>query len=362
MLSENDIIAVNSKFGLDDYPLKNSLLSSVMKKLRQKRVPIPKDEIYSLLYLGNIVQLWLQSPPCRFSEAGFCTICNYWKGHRIDNIVASVTASAKIQGHPKSILLNTCGSVLDTYELPLKEREYLFSWIRNLNIPEVIIETHLSTLTPESLRHVAEFLPDKQICFEVGIESMNPNVLFYYLNKPCRTDDFRKILLELHRYKNFRAIANIILGSPFMTKKEQEADAINSILSLLEIGFDYAVIFPVNIKPLTVPALLYENGMYDRILLDSLINVLERLPDEILPLVNTAWYGNRSEEGVIPPDCGCEEKVKLIDIYNTVETPKERREILNHLCRLRAKNTSNSTLTFKARLESGYSFLKSYLL
>lgn len=358
LLSNNEVSELNAMFALNAYPWHNSLLSSVMKKLRQKRTPIPEDYIYSLTYLGDIVQLWLQSPPCRFSEYGSCSMCNYWKGRRIHNIADKVTASANFTGKPNSIIINTCGSVLDSYELPIREREHLFTWLNNTDIPEVILETHIYTLTEECISHTAKLLERKQVCFEVGIESSNPQVLFYCLNKPNTSNNFKKVLDNIHRHKNFKVIGNVILGAPFLTRREQETDARNSIMFLLENGFDYVVVFPVNIKPLTIPELLFKNGMYHRIHIDSLINVLENLPYDALQLVNTAWYGNRCEKNVLPPYCDTPEKITLMDCYNKAQTSRERKNILEQLCRLRGSFSDRPSLPIKTRLENAYHFLQ----
>ncbi|MBQ7219425.1 MAG: hypothetical protein IJS28_00435 [Synergistaceae bacterium] len=365
LLQQNDIREINSRFRLHDYPSRNRLLSDVMISLRRQRRLIPHDYVYSLTYIGDIVQLWLQSPPCRFSEAGSCTMCNYWKGRRIPDIAGKVTASAKIEGNPHSILINTCGSVLDDYELAAAEREQLFSWVNELDIPEVILETHISTLTQDCIDMTAEIFSGKTVYFEAGIESVSNDVLFYCLNKPRINYDYSGILAAIHRHKNLKAIANVILGAPFLTREEQEADALNSIIFLLDNGFDYAVLFPVNIKPLTLPELLMKHGLYSRIQGDSLINVLSSLPDEMLPLVNTAWFGNRSEDGVIPPEYDedtREEKLRLLEMYNVSPSVSERRRIINRLLCLTNETATDSSEAFRTRLEHAYSLIEDNML
>ena len=370
-LSENDIIELVGKFRLHSYPVNNILLTSIMKILRTKRSKLPLSYTYSLTRFDDLLQLWIQSPACRFSEAGFCSVCNYWNGSKIENIASKIISSAVIDNSVHSILLNTCGSVLDDYELPREERKKILIWLKSFGFKKIIFETNITTLNYENLEEIARIFTDEKIFFEVGIESVHNDILFFCYNKLSHSDEYENLINKIHKYKNFSIIANVMLGAPFLTRCEQEYDALQSIISLLDCGFDYVVLFPVNIKPQTLPELLIRLGFgYSRIKGSSLISVLNKLPEEKLSRVNIAWYGNRYEDGVIPPEYEQDKRneiINLLDKYNTLEDSSQRKKIIDFLIKFidikftKIDSDGRYTMPLRDRLDKAYSILQNYL-
>jgi uncharacterized Fe-S cluster-containing MiaB family protein len=130
---------------------------------------------------------------------------------------------------------------------------------------------------------------------------------------------------------------NVIFGAPFLNPEEQVEDAVRSISYLLDNHSDYIVLFPVNIKPHTLFMDLYQRGEYHPVPIRIMADMLLDYFSDKLEKINVAWFGDRSEEGVIPPAycriCG-QRTVYLFQQYNMLETANERKIILQQIRRL----------------------------
>lgn len=300
MLTEEERKYLDHKYSLQHLSGDNRLLSAVMRHIRKSRPLLASDNAFSLFETSNLAQIWLQTPACRFSKQGKCTICNYWSGQKIPGLIRRMEQALYIPSNINTLLINTCGSCLDPEELTAEEQMQLFRWLNRQHAENIIFETHMATLSEDTIRHVYEMFPNKKISFEIGQESTDRDVQFYSLNK-LLADKGRAIIFDrVHRY-GMEIIVNVILGAPFLSRQEQIEDAVSSITALLREGADYTMLFPVNIKPATLIHFLYETDMYGPVDGDMIISVLESLPLQFLTRVNVAWYGEHQEPNVIPP-------------------------------------------------------------
>lgn len=328
MLKEEERKYLDEKYELCHRRGNNRLLSSVMRCIRKERKILKPDNEFSIFEMSNLVQLWLQTPACRYSEEGMCTICNYWAGQKIQRLIDKVEEEVCIPQNADTILINTCGSCLDQRELTLAEQEQLFKWLGRQHAKDIIFETHMATLSEDTVQRVHAMLPDKKVFFEIGQESIDKDVQFYCLNKPL-SDAGRKCILDRIRRYGMESIVNVILGAPFLNRDEQIADAIYSINELLQEGADYIMLFPVNIKPDTLIHFLYKVGLYEPIDGEMIVRVLEAIPEQFLSRINTAWYGEHQETGVISPNIPEEDKDEFYEImaaYNSSNSTRERKE------------------------------------
>lgn len=364
MLTEEERRYLDHKYSLQHLNGDNRLLSSVMRHIRKSRPLLAPDNAFSLFETNNLAQIWLQTPACRFSVQGKCTICNYWSGQKIPGLIRRVEQAVYIPPNIDTILINTCGSCLDPEELTAEEQLQLFQWLNRQHTENIIFETHMATLSEDTVRHVHEMFPDKKISFEIGQESTDRDVQFYSLNKPL-ADKGRAIIFDrVHRY-GMEIIVNVILGAPFLSRQEQIEDAVSSITALLREGADYTMLFPVNIKPATLIHFLYETAMYEPVDGDMIIGVLDSLPMQFLPRVNVAWYGEHQEPGVIPPRVPETDRAEfntLLATYNdcnSMEMRKGHLQTLLHKSEVQKWKPIRETMDkpFMARIDRAYSRL-----
>lgn len=328
MLTEEERRYLDDKYALRHTGGDNILLSSVMQYIRKSRSLLNSLDIFSVFEKNDLIQIWLQTPACRFSLEGKCTICNYWAGQEISGLIAKMVKSVSVPENINTILINTCGSCLDPSELAVKEQEQLFEWLNKQHVNDIILETHMSTLSEDMVRCVYRMIPDKNLFFEIGQESTDMDVQFYSLNKPLPKRGRDIIIDRVHRY-GMKSIVNVVLGAPFLSREEQICDTIDSITTLLQEGADYIMLFPVNIKPNTLIHFLYDIGMYISVDGNMIASVLDSLPKEFLPRVGVAWYGEHQEPGVIPPYIPEVDRKKfnmIVSFYNSSDSMDERKQ------------------------------------
>lgn len=361
---------LNEKYGL--LPGKgqdNRLLCMAMQALRSHRAPLPHKDAWALFRTEDYVQLWLQTEACRNSKRGSCTVCNYWNGKRLPGIVDELIAQDPLPPDCRTLLLNTCGSCLDPLELSPEEQERLFAWIARHSCKRVILETHADTLNQETAGRVRQSFPNQELFFEFGIESTSADTLFYCLNKRAPQKSVPELVETVHQYRAF-CIANVLLGAPFLSRREQVEDAVRTIRELLRQGVDYITLFPVNIKVCTLPYFLRLHHRYDAICEDMIVDVLAQFPTDELPRIDVAWYGEHQEDGTIPP-CFCPkcqaELPRLLQIYNHAETSAEREGVLAKMRGLRcvcppADASGRKIDSLYSRLDDGYGLILEDLL
>lgn len=369
-LSEQEKRQLDQAYGLSPsgYRDENRFLGQAMCILRRQRPILSIEMAYELFCLSEFVQLWVQTSACRYSQLGRCTVCNYWNGQKVPHVVDKVISSCRIPAGHSTLLLNTCGSCTDPQELDLEEQEKLFAWIAGQDFQRVILETHVDMLDEKSLRRIRRMFSEQQLFFEFGVESVSSETLFYCLNKRPPKKSIPEIIGQFHACQAY-AIINVLLGMPFLSPQEQVDDAVCSILELLGQGADYLVLFPVNIKPHTLPHFLHEHGLYDPVRGDMIVDVLSRIPARCLPQVDVAWYGDHQEDGTTPPFyCPrCQPYLKeLIQAYNREDTVSGRVDLVNEMKRHRCDcplgpSAANGGKPLYQRLDKGYALIQRHL-
>lgn len=333
MLTENERAYLDNKYQLDHMSGNNVLLSLAMQYIRKNRPILDSTNKFSIFETNKLIQIWLQTPACKFSQMGKCTICNYWAGQKIPGLITEMEKFICISQNINTILINTCGSCLDTNELTIDEQESLLQWLSGQAVENIILETHMSTLSEYTVQRVRRMLPHKRLFFEIGLESTDRDVQFYSLNKPFSEKGRSIIIDRLHRYEA-ECIINVVLGAPFLNEEEQVCDVINSINHLLQEDIDYIMLFPINIKPNTLVWFLYNIGLYDIVDSNMIAEVLDALPEKSLTKVDVAWYGEHRESGVISPyvpNTYKKEFLAILSAYNNSESAIERKQYIRIL-------------------------------
>lgn len=327
---------LDQNFGLDFHNGKNPVLDNYMIQKRNQRPCLSPTDTHVVFQNDDYVQFWFQTPPCRFSESGKCTICNYWSGKRIPGLLENVLKEYKLPESCDTFILNTCGSCLDPTEISDEDLMILFKWLAESNLESIIFETHWSTLTEKMLKKIHDFFPDKEISYEIGIESANMDTLFYCLNKPSSIKNLSPIIERIHKY-NASCIMNVIFGTPFLTPSEQIKDAFSSVKYLLNHDADYIVVFPVNIKKYTLLTDMYDNNEYVSVPIKAMAEFFLRFPENVLNRINVAWFGDHEEKGVIPP-AGCsvcrKKTIQLFKNFNSEKSNVIRKKILQEICEI----------------------------
>ena len=256
------------------------------------------------------VQMCITTAGCLKARAGSCTMCSYGRGvlPGKDELRAALRdVLGTLGGDVRSVLFGTCGSILDRAEFPdelldvvLDEASLLDPGIR------IILETSYTTVNRDILSRIRSRLPDRMIDIEMGLESADPEVLEWSLNKDIDLVAFTECVSMIHS-AGFDVTVNILVGSPFLTPEEQVKDASDSLEWASACGADTVVLFPVNIKDGTALKVLYDRGAYVPIPLIRAFEALAPLGPDVLSRVALSWTEEDPEYGfegtVYPTTC-----------------------------------------------------------
>lgn len=276
----------------------NPLLSRVDEVIRKTRPATPSDLRYvnfiEDLPGGAFLQVWFLTGGCRWDA---CTMCDYGRGPRIsgDDMVRAVEdALGEARNAPiTSLFVSPSGSMLDPGEVPRAARRRIFSAMRSLSECRMfIVETRAETVTAESLGDLREAFAGRAVGVELGLESSDPWVLRNCVNKGGLRANFQQAR-SLIAASGFLTIANVCLGTPFLSRAEAIEDAVNTATWAAREGADEIVLFPLHVKPHTTLAALHRLGLYEPVSLWDLGSALAALSLDVQQRTTIAWYRNR---------------------------------------------------------------------
>lgn len=311
------------------------------KKIREKRPLTSDSKKYSMYENNGVLQICFKSIGCRYYLNGFCIMCDYGKGVNITKkeLESSFDEAISKSKEPiKILLLNTYGSILDSDEIKDDCFLSLLNKISETDIKNIIFETHYTTICKEKLSTIKNILKDKRISFELGLESANKETRKNCLLKNIDNELFLEKIKLIHSF-NMNAIANILVGIPFLNTKEQLNDSLNSIIWCFENGIDEVDLFPINIKPYTLLEKLYKDKKYNVISHWLLIELLNKVPSKYLSQIYLAWYGNREleytncEHSIFPDSCSiCHDDImNFYKSFLSNNNTNYRKNLLNEL-------------------------------
>ena len=246
------------------------------------------------------VQICVTTEGCLRGRSGSCTICNYGCGtlpsaeelrgalrHVLDPLPEGTT----------SVLFGACGSVFDSDELSEDLLDVVLEAAASL--PEdvrLIFETAYTTVDDGILRRLERVLGGRRVDIELGLESVDAEVLGYSLNKSVDPEEFESCIRMIHAH-GFECTVNIVVGAPFLTSGEQIHDAASSVAWADGAGADTIVLFPVNVKPGTALWELRSWGAYETVPLMRLVETLGDIGPGTLSKVVLSWAEDSPEFG-----------------------------------------------------------------
>ncbi len=320
----------------------NDLLTKVNIRIRRYKPVIRRGATYTKWEENKTLQITYRSRGCRNSAMGSCVMCDYGAGTNLSlqetvKILPEVLSAVDFE--IDELILNSYGSFLDEYEIPHENRIEVLKQVAGTKIPYITFETHYKTITKEVMEEIQSYIGDRKIAYEIGLESVDSYVLRQCLNKDIDLQEMKDCITKIHDY-NHMVIFNVLFGSPFLSRKQQFEDALQTVTWAYNQGADVIVLFPMNIKPFTALEYLYKGGFYQRIFHWDFIRLLSCLPEKILGIANIAWYGNREIiyqgydfKALLPEACDkC--RGRIMEFYDNFIANKDvvyRKEILKKI-------------------------------
>ncbi len=274
----------------------NKLLSKANILIRQNRPLDNPDEIITVFRRNNFLQLTFHSNGCRYSAAGSCTMCNYGIGKiaKLQDILSELETICQSKDFKECdmILLGASGSFLDDQEIPADYQHKIMERIAKSHMQEIHIETHYKSITNQKLHNIRKIFQNQTITIEMGLETVTEEFQENILNKKIPLSELNSVIKQIHTEKMLTAL-NVLVGIPFLSEKEQLAEALKTLRWALNNNADYVVLFPINIQPYSLFEWWHKNNYITEPSLWMLVYLLSELSDDEMRHVCFAWYGNR---------------------------------------------------------------------
>jgi archaeosine synthase beta-subunit len=233
-------------------------------------------------------------------------MCNYGHPKRVpaDRMLAAVEKAISSLPFSPTTLWVSAYNMFDEREVPETARRSIFKLLAQTSATTVITETHPDSVSEMLVKESVELLGGKELGIEIGIESTNPFVRNWCINKDFNQEQMRDCVRRIHA-GGALCYANLLLGAPFLSPSEAVNDAIRSVVDSIAFGVDYCVILPNHIKPHTLVRWLHQRGLYEPPSLWALVEVLQRLEPNLVSRVFTSWVDSEDAPGKsdeeIPP-------------------------------------------------------------
>jgi radical SAM enzyme (TIGR01210 family) len=276
---------------------KNTFLNLACAKIRKNRQLVPTDFNIStrVEHVDGVpfMNLWFRTGGCSYDRRGACTFCNYGISSPVsaEDVVSYVKKGlSTLDINENTILLMTpSGSMFDDIEVPDNAFKEILTLVRNTKCRAFLCETRVEYITEEKIKFYASILNNKVASLEIGLESSNPWVLKYCVNKNLSLDDYRRAMQLIQKYK-LESSTTIMHGGAFLSPSEAVKDTVNTVRWALEQGVERACVFPAHVKKWTLLEWLWKRDLYSPPSLWSLIEVLENLGPDFSPRVYIAWH------------------------------------------------------------------------
>lgn len=299
--------------------------------VRSKRPFYSNETACEIFCTVDLMELCFLSGRCSRDKQGSCIMCDYGSlpgTFPIGTYLSEMERALSGIAQPiNTVLLSTNGSFFDEHQISTELLQEILKRIGQSNIPIVEIETHYMDVTASKLRLLQQFLPDKEVILEMGLETIDPSYQREIIMKDIDLLSFERTVSLISEY-GFGIDTNIVVGLPFLSPKKQFQDAKNTIQWSFEHGCR-PVLFPINIKPYTLLMDAYHGGFYQPLSAWMLPILLDTLPEEWLAQITVTWYGNREDvyevdgdRAIFPTACpACSQSIR--EFYDELQTIKD---------------------------------------
>ena len=289
-------IAAQDSRPTGDMSMRNPFLSHVALSLRQSRPRLSAEPLTTVNRetVGGrpFVRLWFTTAGCTHDRRGRCTMCNYGTGEPADTesmIHAAALDLSRWGCTHGTLLVSPSGSMFDEREVEPRTRRPLLTLAASTDFERILVETRPETITDAVLSESIALLPGKQLEVEIGLESSDPWILRWCVNKGLQLGQVVRAL-DFCTAHGVTSIVNVSLGTAFLTEAEAIVDAVGATRWAFAQGATEVVVFPLSVRGWTVLQHMYDRGRYRPVSLWSLVEVLRRLGREAAARVSISWY------------------------------------------------------------------------
>lgn len=280
--------------------MNNSIIINSMKKIRNEMYEnnhivedLNKCNIYfeENRYLDkpyNMPLITLKTKPCHWlTTNGGCTTCGY-------NLVASLKNDVTPQNLINQfnwafeqinsteypfITLTSAGSFMDKEEIPDDIRFKMLNILSDKGFKHLNFESRPEYLTNYARLSKLHEHFEGNISVGIGLESSNDFIRQGCLNKGYKIRVFLKAIETLNK-SNISFDTYVILGKPFLNRRENIEDAVNTINFAFDHGAEWAILMVSNIQPYTLSNWLWRRRLFQIPSIWDAIEVISLLSDD----------------------------------------------------------------------------------
>lgn len=276
----------------------NAVLKNVMQKVYNDRKPLKRENISQVrtetVNDSAFCEIWFMTKGCTHDAEGGCTMCNYGKGHDVDETAVIHELAKQIENLPEKLqelIVTPSGSMLDDAEVPEAMRKRIFGLLEHTQCKDFYIETRADSITQEKLESLRDCVNAKRFNIEIGIECCDDWIMRNCINKKMTCKDLQDAIDMIHAAGMY-VYANIGIGIPFITERCNIEYAKKSIRKAFSMGCEKVVLFPYHVKPGTLLEWLWKHELYSCCSLWAIPEVLFGFTADELERIHISWYRN----------------------------------------------------------------------
>ena len=283
-------------FGCEDMYLKQqSTIRSLSKQLRKLRPQIIQDwkkpddwELKATNIHGKPVKsltITLTPSGCSWANQGGCTMCGEYAGStdgkRIDPIFHFAQFASALSNFinskriaPEWLRIYQEGNYLVNTEIDQSAQADILKLASSEGgVKRITIECMAKYIREENLAYISKAIrPGVELEIGMGFESANDVIRNVCVNKGETLDDYKRAISILKKF-GIRSLAYVLLKPPFLTEREAIDDAIATIQTAEDLGFDAVSLQPTTLHKNSLIHALYSQGLYKLPWLWSVIQV-----------------------------------------------------------------------------------------
>ena len=213
----------------------NPFLSRLMANIRHPRPKLPEDQPFfnriEKVPAGLYGEIWFRTGGCRWDRQGGCTMCNYGTATPPSSaaMVTSVEQALAALNQPiDELMVSPSGSFLDALEVPVEARHRIYDLIAAYPASMVLLESRSEWVVQETVAELRNSQPsDRHIVIEIGLESVDPWIRRFCINKGSSIADFTRAV-QVARDQGVEVYANVCLGTALLSPAEAIDDTVKT--------------------------------------------------------------------------------------------------------------------------------------
>lgn len=297
--------------------IKNEFLLRIGREARRERNRFWDNNDISIRLSSHLGKpeggLWFRTEGCRYDHQGGCLMCDYSTGNSTtpDQMIGFIREGLNEIPHKcRQLLVSPSGSMLDEREVPDKALDGILTLLKESPHELFSFETRADTIDEEKIIRCNRLLDNRLYRIFIGLESGNPWVLKYSVNKMLEVERFLQAHKILKKH-NVNTAANILISAPFLSAAENLKITTDTVKWALKEGVNECFIFPVHVKESTPLLHLYNEKLFAPTSLWALVEVLKNLGPEVSRKnLRLSWYTSYGAYNIVASPTTCE---KCID-------------------------------------------------